>query len=427
MAEGEEINWELLGRFAKRGPEIDRDLLRSVLAGSLTRRGHTAIVVEDARAFALQADERLGKLFGAAVLWGLGVASFAYIGIPLILCPLGFFASVALILLAMSIANKSSFVPSLVTLAWLIVGVLELVQGTDFKVFALAYLAPGFLLTTYALATRALRLRQAQDVALAVGGVVQAAPLIAPVVLLFLFLPALSADVWQVANGLDLNSYLFAGVLSVGLLVVVVGLQLRSQIESVLIQRSAQLSEEPNRAELTRNQVSGALPEDEAAILEGIEDEGIDASWPNAGEEYAPYLSAAEGSTLQAPLSARFLLTVIVVGLLLSLYIYLLCSAVVMADTAKDWTGATAPAIEIAGITFHGGVYLRLSGLLGIAATATFLSFALIEDRFANALTNALLRDPADRFLALALPYVHLRAILLGDGISTTEPDSSDH
>jgi hypothetical protein len=64
----------------------------------------------------------------------------------------------------------------------------------------------------------------------------------------------------------------------------------------------------------------------------------------------------------------------------------------------------------------HGGPFLSLAALMGLAATATFLSFALIEDRFAKALAGALLQDPTDRFLVLALPYVSLWEKLIVEG-----------
>jgi hypothetical protein len=373
----------------------------------------------------------MAKIFGGAVLWGLGFSAAAYLGIPLPLCPLGFFGAVAVMLILLKETGDSPAVPLIMTVAWLVAGVLEATRGR-FDVMVFAYLVPVFALVIYAIATRALRVRDAQDVALAAAGVIRAAPLIAPVVLLVLFLPALSADVWEVADSLDLTSLLATGLLSVGLLLVVVRVQIGNQIERILYQRSKQLSDDAGRAEMTRDQARGALPDDGLAMLDGIDDDGLDASWPSAGEEYAPFLSAAEGSVLQAPLTARLLLTVSAVGLLLSLYIYLLCSTVVSADVASQWTGGTIPSTEVSvaglSVIFHGGPFLQLSAMLGIAATATFLSFALVEDRFATALTDALLRDPADRFLTLALPYVQLRETSVGEAVSGgfDQPSSSD-
>jgi hypothetical protein len=247
---------------------------------------------------------------------------------------------------------------------------------------------------------------------MALAGVVRSAPLVAPVVLIVLFLPALSSDVWRVAGELDPGSLLFAGVLSVGLLFIVVRLQLGSQVEPTITQRAEHLSDQQDRIRLTREQVAAATSESDIEVLDALDDATLEAAWPTAGEEYAPYLQAAIGRTLAAPLTGRLAVTVGVVGLLLSAYIYLLCSAVVRIDRAAAWSGQKVPssAIDVLGVhcLIAGGPYLYLSALLGLAATATFLSFALVEERFAQALTDALLSDPTDRLLALALPYVRL-------------------
>jgi hypothetical protein len=67
--------------------------------------------------------------------------------------------------------------------------------------------------------------------------------------------------------------------------------------------------------------------------------------------------------------------------------------------------------VHILGVTawFPGGIYIRVVVLLGVIATATFLAFAVLEERFSTALGDALLRLPADRMLGLALPYLALR------------------
>jgi len=403
-----ESKWERLAEAARRGEEHAEQLLLAVLGEALVRRGFGATAVNEPQ----EDGENVGlatQSFGFLVVWGLGISLASVLGSSILLWPLGIIGVIAGLLLLAKVTGQSPVAFLLVVLLWLVVGVLEVAYG-DFATWAVSYLGPLFILVMVAMATRSLRLQDAQDVALAISGVVKAGPLIAPVVLLFLFLPALSADVWQVATNLGLPAYLGAGVLSIGLLLVVVRLQLGSQIQAVISQRSAHLSDDANRAELTRKQASPSISDDAQAVLESVKDSELDAAWPNSGEEYAPLLSATEGSTLQAPLTSRLILTIGIVGALLTTYIYALCSMVVPADTVRAWTSeAGIPAINVLGVTIHGGPYLQVASLLGIAATATFLSFALIEDRFAAALTNALLRDPVDQLLVLALPYLALR------------------
>jgi hypothetical protein len=224
-------------------------------------------------------------------------------------------------------------------------------------------------------------------------------------------------------------SLLIVGIFSVGLLFIVVRLQLGSEVENMVEQRAEHLSDMSERSEMTRTQVIVVTGEDGSALLEGIPDAKIEESWPTAGEEYAPYLQAAAGGILQSPLTGRLAITVGVVGALLTAYVYLLCSAVVPAGLASDWTGAVAPAVELhllgGTVTLHGGAFLNLAALLGLAATATFLSFALVEERFAKALTDALLREPTDRFLALALPYVRLWEDAIEQGLAARQPPES--
>lgn len=403
-----ESNWERLAEAARRGEEHAEQLLLAVLGEALVRRGFGAIAVKEPG----EDGEKVGlatQSFGFLVVWGLGISLASAVGSTILLWPLGILAVIAGLLLLAKLTGGSPVAFLLVVLLWLVVGVLEVANG-DFATWAVSYLGPLVILVMVAVATRSLRLQDAQDVALAISGVVKAGPLIAPVVLLFLFLPALSADVWQVATNLGLPAYLGAAALSVGLLLVVVRLQLGSQIQAVISQRSAHLSDDANRAELTRKQASPSISDDAQAVLESVKDSELDAAWPNSGEEYAPLLSATEGSTLQAPLTSRLILTIGIVGVLLTTYIYALCSMVVPADTVRAWTSeAGIPVTNVLGVNIHGGPYLQVASLLGIAATATFLSFALIEDRFAAALTNALLRDPVDQLLLLALPYLALQ------------------
>ena len=407
----QDTDWELLSEFARRRNELDPIFLRGLLARALRRRGFAALVWPEDSATGEPATGRGSALMAWIVIWSLGIAATDALGLPWFLAPVGVLGVAMGSALLFKLVRGSASGAGVLILGWLVVGVATAVEG-PFLVFFIAYLLPLGLGLAYALANRLLRLRDAQDVAMALGGVARSAPLVAPVVLIVLFLPALSSDVWRVAGELDVGSLLLAGLLSVGLLFVVVRLQLGSQVTPMIAQRAEHLSDQRTRLQLTRRQVALASNESDTEVLDELDDETLDAAWPAAGEEYAPYLQTAVGSTLQAPLTGRLAVTISAVGLLLSAYIYLLCSAVIRIDRAEAWSGVDTPAatVDILGLScsFPGGPYLYLAALLGLAATATFLSFALVEERFAQALTDALLRDPTDRFLALALPYVKL-------------------
>lgn len=428
MGESESTNWDQLSEFAQRREELDPFLLRGLLANTLRKRGYASIVSPEDGTGPEPPKKRLPGILAATMLWSFGISLGAVVGLPWYLWPLGIVPVLIVIVQVNNLSGESVVIGSLLLVSWVVLGVVEAIQGA-FAALAITYLFPLGLGMAYGLTTRVLRLRDAQDVALALGGVIRSAPLVAPVVLIVLFLPALSADVWRVAGDLSAGSLLIVGALSAGLLFVVVRLQLGSQVETMLSQRAEHLSDASERAEMTRQQVLTGNGHDGEALMEGMTDPMVDSSWPVAGEEYAPYLRAAAGETLQAPLTGRLALTIGAVGILFSVYVYLLCSAVVPAGIAREWSTVDVPSTSVAllgiSIHFHGGPYLSLAALLGLAATATFLSFALVEERFAKALTDALLRDPTDRFLVLALPYMSLWEGAIEQGRAARQPDGS--
>lgn len=428
MSDQKGTDWDALNEFAQRRPELDPFLLRGMLANALRKRGYAAIVVpEDGN------DQRLRKpivpnILAYTMLWSFGTSGAIAVGAPWFLWPVGVAVALAIIMRLNRISGDSEWSGSVVILGWVILGIGQAIEG-QLDTLAVAYLAPLLLGAAYGLATRVLRLREAQDFALALGGVVKSAPLIAPVVLIVLFLPALSADVWQVADRLSPTALLIVGIASVGLLFIVVRIQLGSETERTMEQRAEHLCDLSERSELTRHQLTAADSDANNPLLETMTDTSLEGAWPPAGEEYAPYLHAAAGETLRSPLTGRLALTVGIVTLLFSAYIYVLCSAVVPGSLAAEWTGAVAPATQAqlfgATVTLHGGAFLNLAALMGLAATATFLSFALIEERFAKALAGALLQVPTDRFLVLALPYISLWERAIEQGRAARQPKSS--
>jgi MFS family permease len=428
VSEQGETDWDALSEFAQQREDINPYLLRGMLANALRKRGYAAIVAPEDGKGPQPKKRVLPNILAYTALWSFGTSGAIAAGTPWYLWPVAILAALGVILWLNSFDRDSQWIGAVVLLGWVVLGIAQTIEGS-FETLTITYLAPLALGAAYGLATRVLRLREAQDLAMALGGVVKSAPLIAPVVLVVLFLPTLSADVWQVADKLSPTSLLIVGAASVGLLFIVVRLQLGSETEQTVEVRARQLCDLSERSELTRGQLTTADGEENGPLLESMADSSLEEAWPAAGEEYAPYLHATGGETLRSPLTGRLALTVGVVGVLFSAYIYVLCSAVVPSGLAAEWTGASAPAaqIELLGltVTLYGGAFLNLAALLGLAATATFLSFALIEERFAKALAGALLQDPTDRFLVLALPYVTLWEEAIEQGRAERQPPSS--
>ena len=93
----------------------------------------------------------------------------------------------------------------------------------------------------------------------------------------------------------------------------------------MIAQRDEQLSDLQGRSDLTRQQIKATADSAGIGLVDEMTDSRVDSAWPAAREEYAPYLHAAVGPTLSAPLTGRLAITVGVTGVLFSGYIYLLC------------------------------------------------------------------------------------------------------
>lgn len=295
-------------------------------------------------------------------------------------------------------------------LAW--AGAAVALGMTDPREIAWTHAIPIGAALVVAVALRTLRLREARDVAMALAGIARSAPYVAPVVLVVILLPALTADVWQLATDTDSTNLIGAALLSVGVLVLLVGRQLRRELEPAFAARCRSLTARATAPELTRSAVSNSVEEDTARIVNELPAQTLAEAWPASGDEYAPYLVAAEGRALRRPLTARLLITAGAIGLLLTAYIYALLAVTVPRDVAADWSQSRVESHEFNlmafDLTVPGNVYVAMAILLGIFATAIFLAFTLTEERIAAAITEALLREPIDRFLVLALPFISL-------------------
>jgi hypothetical protein len=295
------------------------------------------------------------------VIWSPAVCATGALDLAWFLVPVVAFVVIGVLAIMTRVTNRSELSGGLFLLGWIGLGILEVIDGS-LLVFLVAFAFPIGAGLAYGVVNRLLRLRDAQDVAMALAGAIKSAPLVAPVVLTVLFLPALTSDVWRIAGALDAGSLLLVGILSVGVLFTLVRAQLGSQVRSMIAQRAEQLSDLQGRSELTRRQIRATAENAGIVLVDEMTDSRVDSAWPAAGEEYAPYLHAAVGPTLSAPLTGRLAITVGVTGILFSGYIYLLCSAVVPLRIAAAWSQARTPVthLNVLGVSWSlgGGPYL---------------------------------------------------------------------
>lgn len=325
------------------------------------------------------------------------------------------------------VANRFSggLAATLLLVGWLATGWLQISEDGH---WIITHAVPSGGLLVVALLTRQIDVRGVRDIAVAVAAIPRAAPLIAPLVLVVLLLPSLSEDVWKVADGLSTSRLVTLSMLTVGLLFALVVRQLRSELPQVLVSRATSLATHPGRVELTRSMLRARLRDDPFQLVHTAAGTFVLDAWPVDAAQYTPLLAATAAPKLIRPLLGRLAMCVGFIAVAVTLYLYALIGTIVRPDVVAGWTGAivSIQQIDLFGMAMSlpTGPYIAITGLLACLAVATFLAFALIEERFSIAIGDALLRLPADRLLALALPYLHLQEerIVEGDPL----PDDFD-
>lgn len=212
--------------------------------------------------------------------------------------------------------------------------------------------------------------------------------------------------------------------LTVVVLLFVVRSNFRKQLPAVLDAREFHLCKSPRRLGAIRRGVAEAAK----CWPSELTDERLKAYWTRDGGDYVPYLIASERRNLLAPLTARLVLTTTVIGFGLMVYMYALACVTVPTSLADSWIKpvGTVRELHVWFVALPGDVYVRVAVLLGLVATAAFLSFAIIDDRLSKELRKAWLEGPVDRFLVLAIPYVALDEKRLGSSptVAVTPADS---
>jgi hypothetical protein len=385
-------------------------MLRRALASALRAGRHTQLVTADSPTTERQPPE-IGATLGALLLLWCASATVAdRAGLAWYWWPPAITAVVTVFLIVAWILPE---VPLGVLLVAVFFGGAAIEIDQDGNLW-LTYGVPIVLVLLIALMTRTINVRSARDLAVAAAAFVRSAPLLAPLALVVLVLPALSADLWQAAGQLGSGDLLMLVSVTAVPLFAIVGVELNNQLPSVLKHGAERLARTDDRAELTLRLLHERLADEPYKLIEFACSGQVATSWPHANAaEYAPLIAASEGDALKRSLWGRLGLCVIVVAVSLTAYLYVILATVIDPHVAHAWAHEDIPTWDFrlfgSDVFVPGGVYLQVVALLGALATATFLAFALLEDRFSTALADALLRLPADRLLALAVPYLALR------------------
>gem|GEM_PF-6324518 len=300
---------------------------------------------------------------------------------------------------------------AVITMAWPISALIFTLTGSSGHFLWWTYGAP-IALAAIPWLLRGLRLGTARDLASNVAMIVRSAPLLGPVALVVLFVPLFSAEIWEVARDLDSIDWVALYVVTVGVMGVLVAFTLYREIEAVVRASARRLEGAADPLALLVAEAR-RVQKDNADVVEQLARDTVLAAFAkNRPQEYAPYIAATVRRSLGVSLLPRLLISVSAATLILTVYFYALAAVLFERSQIEAWTRDAIPveAIHALGmhVTLPTGVYLQVAALLGVAATAVYLSMVLTEDRFSQAVADALLHRPTDRCLALAVPYVWL-------------------
>lgn len=386
-------------------PDLDPEVLPPTPSSRLGRVFEPLRLRRDSLKYQIKAASTLAAIyFVVSLVLGLSADAghLAPLGVVFAVIGLGLLAGID------DVEDAAGSLVLAVLIAWLTALIILLVH--DWVSVLYAYVAPAFVVMVLVLALPIrFPLRDQYDVVLSVKGVIRSAPLLGPVLLGLFAIAVFNSSLWRAAE--QLHSWRIAAViaLTIGPLVLVVRARLRGQLGAVLQTRAACLvgpeSEWSDRLQREiRLAVSDATPEEIERCVAAV----LADYWPEQPVKHAPKLEASEGKALLAPVTMRLLLTVLLVGSIVLVYVYVLAWVVVPTDVAKAWI-MHGSAVDHVNLLVHfavpGGAYFRVSVLLSSIATAAFLGAAAFDNRVERPLTDAILGEPVTRFLVLALPY----------------------
>jgi hypothetical protein len=304
-------------------------------------------------------------------------------------------------------------VAATVLLAWLTVLVILLVIKP--AAAAGAYLVPALVgLGVLAVFATVLPVRDRSDLSFALGGGFRSAPLLAAVLLGLFAVALFNSGLWLDADKLGAGRIAGVVALTLGILLLIVRAHLRGRLDHVLDERTDYLTQSLTQSP---DECSDRLEEELAHVASDEEREDVkrwvDAvlpdHWPEQPYTLLAEIKSSERKVLLAPVTLRLVLSVLIVGLIVSFYLYVLAWVAVPADVVKRWTGDQSPTVAVnvglGHLSLPGAPYVLVAALLGLVATAAFLGSATLDDRIASPFNDSIVVAPVTRFLVLALPY----------------------
>lgn len=238
---------------------------------------------------------------------------------------------------------------------------------------------------------------------------IRSSPLLFPVVILLLFIPLLSTEVWQAAGGASTAQLLLLSALILLPVSVFLYGRLAGSVAAICKREAHEIAQEGD-ASSTIDEVNRRLDQERGRWVRYFASDQVVARLD--GAEFAPYTSATLRSLLRWRLALALAFVLLGGALLLFAYIYLLSALAVETGLAASWSEQAVPQPEIsllgASVSPPGGPYIKATALLTTLALGAFLALMLTEERYSNTLAEALINRPVRSMLVLALPYLSL-------------------
>jgi hypothetical protein len=395
------------GGISSLGPRPPEEELRHHLADALTKAGYNRLCLSEERPEAPALGPTwTGFFFTIAFVFAFSLSARLELSLSL-----GWTAIVTVVLFGVVLVLGGRWTKGLVAImmGWIALAVLMMfehgwagLRDTYGIAIALAgglYLLVRFIKNGLGIDRRAL---------------LRSIPLLFPLVLLLLFAPLVTADLWRIAPAAEATRLTWLAILILVPLVLVLIGRLIGSLPSVVNDTGAALAIDPNAAQgvdplverLAGSYAGSWVLNNGRAMLQSSFD-------PTLAKDFSPYLAEVVRRPLRRAVVVRTMVMLAGLGVCVFAYIYVLSVILVPTDVAQDWSHSQSSHFSLAILGWQLSIpadpYLGVTALLSIVALGAFLAFLTVEESYSRAMAGALLHEPVREFMLLALPYTRLR------------------
>lgn len=245
----------------------------------------------------------------------------------------------------------------------------------------------------------------------AIRTVARSAPLMLPVTLTILLIPLFTADLWRAVASLAPYHFGLAAMLTVVPVLALLRHRIRSQVPVEIRESLGRIVDSADGWKLALARLLRDVDEAQREALEAAIKRRVEASftvrWPDPDQVVQKLVGP-----VRRQLDLRLVTTALGIAVIVAAYIYMLAWTLVPIEASTKWVEGTVPTVTAsfagASVDLPTGPYLGVATLLGIVATAVLLAFVVTEDNYEAELSDALLSDPLDEHVLVAVPYVAL-------------------